>query len=235
MPTTVWKFDRLMPRRRRNVSDAPVPASRQPAHFLVGRLRTVQTDGDHQPPDAARERPLHELHGLVAEPAGRGEVQEKQRAARLLDRRDHVVEIAAHEQLATGQVDPAELRPAAEEEPDLFRGHLVHALLLPDIAHLAAEVAVIRRDERHLVGELRRSEVRTYDVAQQSEFSWQHLVCRKTAPYVTRAEPDTQPCQLFTAFSPLCGSQRIMYAVATAGVRAAICGLCIIRSYTFRL
>ena len=70
MPITVWKFERLMPRRRRNVSMRLVPAAGQAAHLLVQRLRAVDADRDHQPADAARQRPLDERHRLVAEPAG---------------------------------------------------------------------------------------------------------------------------------------------------------------------
>ena len=67
--------------------------------------------------------------------------------------RHQVVEVAPHEQLAAREVHPAELRPALEEERRLVGRHLVSALLLPDAAHLAPEVAVIRTDERHFVGQ----------------------------------------------------------------------------------
>ncbi len=174
---TVWKFDRRMPRRRRNVSIAAVEASGQPAHLLVQRLRAVDADGHHQAADAARQRPLDERHGLVAEPAGRREIQQEERPAVLLDGGDEIVEIPAHEQLAAGQMHPAELRPAIEEEADLVGRHLVDALLLPDVAHLAAEVAVVGRDERHLIGQGRRTQVGAEDRAGEAELSVDHREC----------------------------------------------------------
>src|SRR5262249_55641122 len=107
-------------------------------------------------------------------PSRRREVEEEKRPAALLDRGDEIVEIAAHEQLAAGQVHPFELGPAIEEEPDLLGRHLVHTLFLPDIAHLAAEVAVIGRDERDLVRQLRRTHVGAENRATQANLAGQH-------------------------------------------------------------
>jgi len=150
--------------------DRPVPAAREPAQLVVQLARAVEADRDHQAPDAARQRPLDERDRFVAEPAGGREVQQKHRAAAALNRRDEIVEIAAHEQLAAGEVHPAELGPPAEELCNLGRRHLVHALLLPDVAHLTAEVAVIRRDKCDFVRELRRAEIGSEDRLTQADF-----------------------------------------------------------------
>src|SRR5262249_5889786 len=107
-------------------------------------------------------------------PAGRRKIQEEQRSATLLNRADHLVQIAPHEELAAGQVHPLELRPALEEQSDFLGRHLVHALLLPDVAHLAAEVAVIRRDERHLVGQRRRTNIGAENRPGEANLTCQH-------------------------------------------------------------
>ena len=156
---TVWKFPRRDAAQPAERLDRAVPAARQPTHLLVKRPGAVDADRHHQTANAPLQRPFHERHGLVAEPAGRRKIQQKQRLAAVLDCRDEIVEIAAHEQLAARQVHPSELRPPLEEQPDLIGRHLVHALLLPDVAHLAAEVAVIGCDERHLVRQRRRTQV----------------------------------------------------------------------------
>ncbi len=62
----------------------------------------------------------------------------------------------------------------SKKSADLVGRHLVHALLLPDVAHLAAEIAVIGRDERHLVRQRRRAQVRAEDRAGEAEFVCQH-------------------------------------------------------------
>src|SRR5687767_14185296 len=69
---------------------------------------------------------------------------------------------------------PAELRPAIEKQTDLVRRHLVDAVLLPDVAHLAAEVAVIGRDERHLVGERRGPQIGAHNRAGEAQLSREH-------------------------------------------------------------
>ena len=89
--------------------------------------------------------------------------------------RHEIVEVAPHEQLAAREVHPAELRPALEELLHFGRRHLVHALLLPDVAHLAAEVAVIGRDERHLVGQRRGAHVGAENRPGEAELACQHL------------------------------------------------------------
>ena len=169
--------------------DAALPAVLEAAHLVVDRFRTVDADRDHQTADTARERLFHELDGLVAEPAGGREVQEEQRSAIPLNGGDDIVDVAPHQQLAAGEVHPAELRPAIEEDPDFLGRHIVHALLLPDVAHLAAEVAVIRGDERDLVGQLRRAHVRAKDVAEQTGLSLQHVSVEKDRLYFIRPRP----------------------------------------------
>ena len=151
--------------------DGAVPASRQPAHLLMDRLGTIHADRDHQAADATLQRILDEADGLVAEPAGCRKVEKEKRFAVLLDGRDELIQVTPHEELAACQVYPSELRPPLEKQPDLVGRHLVHALLLPDVAHLAAEVAVIRRDKRHLVRQLRRAHVARHDFLEQAELA----------------------------------------------------------------
>ncbi len=126
------------------------PRARQAAHLLVHGLRPVDADGNHQTADAAFQRVFDELDRLVAEPSRGWKTQQVQRPARFLNRRHHVIDVAAHEQFAARKLHPFELRPPLEEQGDFGRRHLVPALLLPDVAHLAAEVAVVGRDERDL-------------------------------------------------------------------------------------
>ena len=151
-----------------------IPTARQAAELLVQRLRTVDADGRHQPADPALERRVDERDGLVAKPSRRRKVEQEERSAALLDGRDDVVQIAAHEQLAARHVHPAELRPAREEPRDLVRRHLVHALLLPDVAHLTAEVAVVGGDERDLVRQRRRLQVRPENRGAESSLFDEH-------------------------------------------------------------
>src|SRR5262249_1623285 len=119
-------------------------------------------------------RALDERNGFVAKPAGGREVEEEERPAAPLNRRDEIIEVAPHEQLTAREVNPAELRPAFEEQLDLRRRHLVHALLLPDVAHLAAEVAVIGGDERDLVGQIWRPQVGAKDRPGETSLARQH-------------------------------------------------------------
>jgi hypothetical protein len=92
----------------------------------------------------------------------------------LLDGSHQIVEVAPHEQLAACQMHPLELRPTLEEEAYLVRRHLVDAFLLPDVAHLAAEVAVVGGDERHLIGQRGRTQIRAQDGAGKAELSGEH-------------------------------------------------------------
>ena len=188
MPTTVWKFDRLMPRSRRNVSmpRSQLPGSPRisscsafgPSMLMVvisrptPRLSTFSTSATVLSPNQP----------VVGKFSRNSDLQ------LLLDRGDEIVEVAAHEQLAARQVHPAELRPAREEQRHLVRRHLVHALLLPDVAHLAAEVAVIRRDERDFVRQRRRTQIRAEDRRAEAE-----LACAEHAGWCpSRAGDDTR-------------------------------------------
>jgi hypothetical protein len=135
----------------------------------VERLRTIHADGDHESSDTPPDGFLDQIDRLVPEPTCRRKIQQKERATTLLDRRDHIVEITAHEQLAAGKMHPSELRPASEELLDFGRRHLVHALLLPDVAHLAAEVAVIRRDESDFIRKVGRAKIGSEDRLSQAD------------------------------------------------------------------
>ena len=96
--------------------------------------RAVDADRGHQAADAALQDALDQRDRAVAEPAGGRKIQQVQRAVALDDRRDEIFEVAAHEQLAAGEVHPAELGPLAEERstsagvisPTLFFCQMLH-------------------------------------------------------------------------------------------------------------
>src|ERR1700680_3928053 len=101
--------------------DAALPTSGEAAHCIVKLSWSIYTDRNHQTPDAAPKNALDQGNGSVAEPACGRKIQQVKRAVTFHDGRNHIFKVPTHEQLAASQLNPAELRPLAEERLDFGR------------------------------------------------------------------------------------------------------------------
>jgi hypothetical protein len=63
---------------------------------------------------------------------------------------------------------PAEPGVAPEEGLDFGGGHFVDAFLLPDTAHLAPEIALVRDNQLRAVRQPGVGEVRAHDIGKQA-------------------------------------------------------------------
>ena len=112
------------------------------AHGVVRFRGAIDADGDDEIQlGAPGMDDIHHLERPLLKPAIRLEVQDAERRRRLENRFEERSDVAAHERLAAGQVEPQQTGHLRQYMPHLFGGQLMARMSRPGATHLAAEIA----------------------------------------------------------------------------------------------